>query len=262
MLLFILACLLLGAVVGVLAGLLGIGGGLIVVPALAFLLPKAGVLPQHLMPIALGTSLASIVLTGISSSWRHHQLGNVDWKIVKAMIPGGIIGAVIGAHAITLIPSAMISKVFGVLVLILALQMAWSVKIIAVHSLPSKKRLFTAGTLIGVFSSLAGIGGGSLTVPYLNWHSVSMRTAIGISAVCSMMLGVGGSLTLILSGLHEPNLPAYSLGYVYLPALFCIALTSIQTSKVGANLVSRLPVPTLKKGFAVLLILVAFNMLW
>ncbi|MGL5045310.1 MAG: TSUP family transporter, partial [Plesiomonas sp.] len=88
MLLFVIACLLLGAVVGILAGLLGIGGGLIIVPALAFLLPKAGVLPQHLMPIALGTSLASIVLTGVSSSWRHHQLGNVDWKIVKPMIPG------------------------------------------------------------------------------------------------------------------------------------------------------------------------------
>ncbi|MGL5727552.1 MAG: TSUP family transporter, partial [Plesiomonas sp.] len=110
--------------------------------------------------------------------------------------------------------------------------------------------------------SLAGIGGGSLTVPYLNWHSVPMRTAIVVSAVCGMMLGVGGSLTLILSGLHESDLPAYSLGYVYLPALLCITLTSIQTSKVGANLVSRLPVPTLKKGFAILLIFVALNMLW
>ncbi|MGL5757348.1 sulfite exporter TauE/SafE family protein [Plesiomonas sp.] len=262
MLLFAVACLFLGAVVGILAGLLGIGGGLIIVPALVFLLPKAGVLPQHLMPIALGTSLASIVLTGVSSSWRHHQLGNVDWKIVKTMIPGGIIGAVIGAHAITLIPSAMVGKVFGVLVLILALQMAWSVKAISAHPLPSGGKLFTAGSLIGIFSSLAGIGGGSLTVPYLNWHSVPMRTAIGVSAVCGMMLGIGGSLTLILSGLNQSDLPAYSLGYVYLPALCCITLTSIQTSKVGANLVSRLPVPTLKKGFAILLIFVALNMLW
>ncbi|MDA1381413.1 sulfite exporter TauE/SafE family protein [Plesiomonas shigelloides subsp. oncorhynchi] len=145
MLLFVVACLILGGVVGILAGLLGIGGGLIIVPALVGLLPLAGVLPEHLMPIALGTSLASIVLTGVSSSWRHHQLGNVDWTIVKAMVPGGIIGAVIGAHVITLIPSDMISKVFGVLVLLLALQMALSVKTRAEHPLPSKGWLFTAG---------------------------------------------------------------------------------------------------------------------
>lgn len=262
MLLFVVACLILGGVVGILAGLLGIGGGLIIVPALVGLLPLAGVLPEHLMPIALGTSLASIVLTGVSSSWRHHQLGNVDWTIVKAMVPGGIIGAVIGAHVITLIPSDMISKVFGVLVLLLALQMALSVKTRAEHPLPAKGWLFTAGGLIGIFSSLAGIGGGSLTVPYLNWHSVPMRIAIGVSAVCGMMLGVGGSLTLIVSGLHVSDLPAYSLGYVYLPALACIAVTSVQTSKVGANLVSRLPVPILKKGFAVLLVFVALKMLW
>ncbi|USD64879.1 sulfite exporter TauE/SafE family protein [Vibrio sp. SCSIO 43136] len=253
--------LLLGAFVGIMAGLLGIGGGLIVVPALVWLLPQAQVNPDIVMHLALGTSLASIILTSGSSAWNHLRLGNVDMFVVKWLLPGVIIGGAAGAFIADAIPSAYLGKVFGAIVLMLSIQMFVSIKTGKVRPMPGQAKTLVSGSAIGVISSLAGIGGGSLTVPYLNRYGVEMRRAIGSSSVCGCVLAIAGMTGFIINGANAQGLPAYSVGYVYLPALFGIAATSMLTTKLGARLATSLPTPILKKIFAVFLLFIAAKML-
>nr|WP_275113974.1 sulfite exporter TauE/SafE family protein [Psychromonas antarctica] len=250
----------LGAVVGVLAGLLGIGGGLQVVPALVFILPMTGIAPELVMHFALATSLATIILTSGSSAINHIKLGNVDLFVVKWLIPGVIIGGFLGSFIADLIPSQYLTKVFAVIVLLLALQMFSSILIVTARSMPN--RFFTAvsGIIIGSLATLAGIGGGALTVPFLNRHGIEIRKAIGTSAVCGGIIALSGMLGFIWHGTHADNLPPYSIGYVYLPALLCISGTSIFTTKYGARLASYLPSHILKRIFALFLVLISITM--
>lgn len=253
--------MLLGAFVGVMAGLLGIGGGLIVVPALLFLLPMAGIDAEISMQIALATSLASIIATSGSSALNHFKLGNVDMFVVKFLMPGVVIGGFLGANLAEWIPSQYLPKVFGVIVLLLAIQMLFSIRGISSKQMPSSGVTMIYGTGIGVVSSLAGIGGGSLSVPFLNRHGIEMRKAVGSSSVCGCMIAIAGMLGFILHGYKVESLPAYSVGYVYLPALIAIASTSMLTTRIGARLATSLPTPTLKKIFALFLMFVAGTML-
>lgn len=253
--------LILGSFVGVMAGLLGIGGGLIVVPALLILLPQAGIDAAISMNIALATSLATIIVTSGSSALNHLKLGNVDMFVIKWLMPGVVIGGFIGANIAEWIPADYLPKVFGVIVLCLALQMLLSMKIITQRSMPASGLTAFYGSLIGLVSSLAGIGGGSLTVPFLNRHGVEMRKAVGSSSVCGCVLAISGMIGFILNGYSADNLPAYSLGYVYLPALAAIASTSMLTTRVGAKLATSLPTTVLKKIFALFLMFVAGTML-
>lgn len=253
--------LILGSFVGVMAGLLGIGGGLIVVPALLILLPQAGIDAAISMNIALATSLATIIVTSGSSALNHLKLGNVDMFVIKWLMPGVVIGGFIGANIAEWIPADYLPKVFGVIVLCLALQMLLSMKIITQRSMPASGLTAFYGSLIGLVSSLAGIGGGSLTVPFLNRHGVEMRKAVGSSSVCGCVLAISGMIGFILNGYSADNLPAFSLGYVYLPALAAIASTSMLTTRVGAKLATSLPTTVLKKIFALFLMFVAGTML-
>lgn len=251
----------LGAVVGVMAGLLGIGGGLIVVPALLFLLPWAGIDPAISMQIALATSLSTIIATSGSSALNHFKLGNVDMYVVKWLMPGVVVGGFLGANVAEWIPATCLPKVFGVIVLLLAIQMLFSIRTKASKPMPGNVATVTYGTGIGVVSSLAGIGGGSLSVPFLNRHGVEMRKAVGSSSVCGCMIAISGMIGFILHGYKVESLPSYSLGYVYLPALIAIASTSMLTTRIGAKLATSLPTPTLKKIFALFLVFVAGTML-
>lgn len=253
--------MLLGAFVGVMAGLLGIGGGLIVVPALLFLLPMAGIDAEISMHIALATSLASIIATSGSSALNHFKLGNVDMFVVKWLMPGVVIGGFLGANLAEWIPSQYLPKVFGAIVLLLAIQMLFSIRGTSSKQMPSSGATMIYGTGIGVVSSLAGIGGGSLSVPFLNRHGIEMRKAVGSSSVCGCMIAIAGMLGFILHGYKVESLPAYSVGYVYLPALIAIASTSMLTTRIGARLATSLPTPTLKKIFALFLMFVAGTML-
>ncbi|OLQ89755.1 sulfite exporter TauE/SafE family protein [Vibrio panuliri] len=253
--------LLLGSFVGVMAGLLGIGGGLIVVPALVILLPKAGIDPSITMNIALATSLSTIIVTSGSSALNHLKLGNVDMFVVKWLMPGVVSGGFVGANVAEWIPTEYLPKVFGVIVLFLALQMLLSIKNGVQRSMPSNVKTIGYGAGIGVISSLAGIGGGSLSVPFLNRHGVEMRKAVGSSSVCGCVIAISGMIGFILHGYSAQNLPAYSIGYVYLPALAAIASTSMLTTRVGAKLATSLPTAALKKIFAVFLMFVAGTML-
>ncbi|NRF31920.1 sulfite exporter TauE/SafE family protein [Vibrio coralliilyticus] len=258
---FLVLLLLLGGIVGVMAGLLGIGGGLIVVPALLFLLPMAGIDPAISMQIALATSLASIIVTSGSSAFNHFKLGNVDMYVVKWLMPGVVVGGFLGANVAEWIPSQYLPKVFGVIVLCLAVQMLFSIKRKSQKNMPGNSATVAIGTGIGMVSSLAGIGGGSLSVPFLNRHGIEMRKAVGSSSVCGCFIAISGMIGFILHGYQAQSLPAYSLGYVYVPALVAIASTSMLTTRIGAKLATSLPTATLKKIFAVFLVFVAGTML-
>ena len=262
MLSFILLCLLVGAVAGFFAGLFGIGGGLLIVPVLVYLLPMVGVPESLLMSTALGTSFATIVITGFSSAQRHHKLGNVVWSAVKILAPSIMVSVFICGFFIGKLDRDISSKLFACLVVYLAVKMVLSIKHKtnkAVKPLTTQSSII-GGILIGMASSAAGIGGGGFIVPFLNSRGIDMKKAIGSSAFCGMLLGTSGMFSFMLSGWGNVAMPEYSLGYIYFPAVLCITATSFFTSKLGATATSKLPVPTLKKGFALLLITIAVDM--
>jgi uncharacterized membrane protein YfcA len=253
--------LLLGAIVGVMAGLLGIGGGLIVVPVLSMILPHAGIPPGLSMHISLATSLATIIVTSGSSVLNHLRYGNVDMFVIKWLVPGVVCGGFIGASLADWMPQSYLSKVFGVIVLMLAIQMFRSLRPHAPKPMPGAVVTSLSGAVIGIIASLAGIGGGALSVPFLNRHGVEMRKAVGSSSLCGCIIAISGMLGFIWHGASVENLPKYSLGYVYLPALLFIAVTSMFMTKLGAKLTMVLPTAMLKKIFSVFLMFVSVNML-
>ncbi|WP_373819512.1 sulfite exporter TauE/SafE family protein [Glaesserella sp.] len=255
-----LSCLALGAVAGFLAGLFGIGGGLIIVPVLVYLLPKVGVPHDLLMSMALGTSFSTIVVTTFSAAQRHNKLGNVDWSVVRYFVPSLMIAVFLAGLVVSDLPKEIMSKIFAIMVLFLATKMLLSLKP-KTHTKPlTTKSIVIAGGIIGVLSSFAGIAGGAFIVPFLNGRGVELKRAIGTSSFCGCLLGIAATISFIVSGFNNPNLPDYSIGYIYLPALLGIILSSFFTSKLGANAANVLPVPILKKAFAVMLMLIAMNM--
>ncbi len=247
----------LGGIVGVLAGLLGIGGGLIIVPSLLYLLPFFDIPTEIAMHMALATSLACVVFTSSSSAFNHIRATNFDTCVIKSLLPGVIIGGFAGSFVAEWVPTEYLPKIFGTIVLSLALQMFFSVKSGRNRTMPSRFITLGAGGIIGTISSLAGIGGGSLMVPFLSRHSVEMRKAIGSSSICGAVLALSGMLGFILHGTNSDTLPPYSVGFVYLPAFFAIASCSVLTTRWGVKLASTLPAPVLKKFFACLLLLIA-----
>lgn len=253
--------LILGAVAGFLAGLFGIGGGMIIVPALVWLLPKMGVPDNLLMSIALGTSFSTIVFTTFSAAQRHNKLGNVEWSVAKFFVPALMAAVFISGLIVSDFPKAILAKVFAVLVLYMAIKMFLSLKPKQVEPKPlTTQSMLVGGGIIGVLSSFAGIAGGAFIVPFLNSRGIELKRAIGTSSFCGCLLGAAATISFIISGWGKAELPDYSLGYVYLPALVAIAATSVFTSKIGATLANKLPVATLKKAFAVMLMLIALNM--
>ncbi|ACA32028.1 sulfite exporter TauE/SafE family protein [Histophilus somni] len=263
MLTFFLICLGVGTFAGFLAGLFGIGGGLIIVPTLVYLLPMVGVPDNLLMSTALGTSFATIVITSFSSAQRHYKLGNVVWDAVKILIPTLMLSTFVFTGIVSQLDKSLSSKLFAVLVAYMAIRMVISTKI----QIKNTKKLtplssVIGGVLIGIVSSIAGIGGGGFIVPFLNSRGVDIKKAIGSSAVCGMLLGLSGALSFMRSGWGVTEMPEYSLGYVYLPAVLGITITSFFTSKIGATTTSKLPVPTLKRYFAIMLCVIALNMLF
>lgn len=248
-----------GAVVGFLAGLLGIGGGLLIVPILTsvFGLMLGFESPVHL---AIGTSLATILITSSASVRAHHQLGNVRWDIIKTLSVGIFLGAFLGGWGSQFLDSSLLAKIFASLELLIAIYMIANIKPAPHIQLPGFAPQAAAGSLIGGLSSMVGIGGGTLTTPYLIWHNINTRQAIATSAACSLPVALTGSLGYLLGGLNAQDLPDFATGYLYWPAFFGIVITSYFTAPVGARLAHKLPVKTLKRFFGVLLILLAIKM--
>jgi uncharacterized membrane protein YfcA len=213
------------------------------------------------MLVALATSLATIILTSGSSALNHLRLGNVDMYVIKWLMPGVVVGGFVGSFIADWVPEYYLPKIFAVIVTLLAIQMLVSVKSTRSRVMPSSPVTLICGSGIGVISSLAGIGGGSLSVPFLSRYGVEMRKAVGSSSVCGCMIAISGMTGFILHGYQADGLPSYSVGYVYVPALIAIASTSMYTTKIGAKLATTLPTALLKKVFAVFLMFVAGTML-
>jgi uncharacterized membrane protein YfcA len=259
---YFLLYLLLGAFAGVMAGLLGVGGGLIIVPVLAWIYQQQGVAPDVIMHLAIGTSLATIVFTSISSVKAHHARDAVLWRVFWILTPGIIVGALFGAAIADYLPTKSLSIFFGLFELFVAIQMTLSLKPQAQRDLPGRVGMSGAGTIIGSVSSIVGIGGGTMTVPFLVWCNVNIQKAIATSAACGLPIAIAGAVGFMLTGLNAEHLPAYSLGYVNGLSLLGIVATSVLFAPLGAKLAHTLPADKLKKGFAVLLFLLAVRMLF
>jgi uncharacterized protein len=250
-----------GAVAGVLAGLLGVGGGLVIVPMLVYCLSLQHVPYEQIMHLALGTSLASIMFTSISSFMAHHRRGAVHWDIVRTITPGILVGTFLGSCVAARLSTIFLSVFFVVFLFYVALQMIVDRKPTASRQLPGRLGMCAVGNVIGAVSSFVGIGGGALSVPFMMWCNVPVHHAIGTSAAIGFPIALAGAIGYVYSGLHAPHLPHYSLGFVYVPGLAAIVCASVTTAPLGAQLAHRLPVKRLKQVFAVLLTVMGTRML-
>ncbi len=252
--------LLLGAFAGILAGLLGIGGGLIIVPALILLFEAQNIHSDIIVHLALGTSLATIAITALSSIRSHHKRGAVLWHVVRQMSPGLFFGTLAGAWLAGLLHGDWLRAIVCIFMIYVALQMIFDFRVSAHQALPGTTGMNITGTVIGILSALVGIGGGTLIVPFLNWCRQTIRDAIGTSAACGLPIALAGALGYMLVGLGRQHLPDYSTGFVYWPAFFIIVLISILTAPLGARLSHQMPVGILKKVFAGILVIAAWRM--
>ena len=246
-----------GAIAGVLAGLLGVGGGLIIVPLLAFTFAAQGFAPEHIQHMALGTSLGTIVFTAISSFMAHHRRGAVQWPVVWRIAPGIIIGTFGGTWVAAALSTVVLKGFFAAFLYYVAGQMLLDIRPQASRQIPGSGGMLAVGGGIGFVSSLVGIGGGTMSVPFLAWCNLPLRTAIGTSAAIGFPIALSGVAGYIASGWHTTGLPAHSLGFVYLPALAGVAAMSMLTAPLGARLAHRVPLAPLKRFFAVFLLAVA-----
>ena len=251
----------LGAVAGFFAGLLGVGGGAIMVPVLALMFAAQGFPNQHLMHLALGTSMATIVFTSISSLRAHHKHGAVIWPIVRNIAPGIVVGTLLGAQVAGLIPTRPLAIFFAIFIAYVAVQMILNVKPKPSRQLPGKGGMFGVGAFIGGISALVAIGGGSLSVPFMTWCNVKVHNAIGTSAAIGFPIALAGTIGYMISGYGADNLPDGAFGFIYLPALAATVVVSMLMAPVGAKVAHSLPVATVKKIFAGLLILLLAKML-
>ncbi len=255
-LLAIAAYLVIGVIAGLLAGMLGIGGGLVIVPALISILPFAGVHPDLVIKIAIGTSLATIVITSISSVRSHHKRRSVIWYLFWRLTPGIAVGAILGAWLADYMPTRYLELIFGVFAVTVAAQMFLHLKPSGNRSEPGTGGLLLTGTVIGSVSSLVGIGGGSLTVPFLTYWNTKMARAVGTSAACGLPLAFFGSIGFIASGANAANLPPLSSGYIYWPAFIGICLTSITFAPIGVRIAHKIEPEMLRRGFALFLFII------
>lgn len=250
----------LGAFAGVLAGLLGVGGGIVIVPVLTFIFTAQHLPEAHILHLALGTSLASIMFTSISSLRAHHGRGAVDWTVVRRISAGILLGTFGGSWIAAQLSTNFLKTFFVVFLYWVAAQMLLNIKPRPHRQLPGWRAMSGVGGMIGGVSSLVGIGGGTMTVPFLVWCNVAIHRAIGTSAAVGFPIALAGALGYMVNGLSVP-LPQYSLGFVYLPALLGVSAMSMLTAPIGAKLAHTLPIDKLKKIFALLLIVMGTKML-
>lgn len=257
----LLAYLVTGAFAGLMAGLLGVGGGLVIVPALAILFAGHGVTDTHVMHLAVGTSLASIVPTAVSSLLAHDRRGSVQWPVVRGLLPGIIAGGLGGAWLARQISSPGLALFFGLFEVLVAVQLWLGLRPAAHQGLPGPVGMSIAGGVIGTVSALLGIGGGTLTTPLLLWHGVDIRHAVGTSASVGLPIALAGAIGFAWGGWGVTVGRAWTTGFVYWPAVAGLILTSVPMAPVGARLAHALPRRILQRGFALFLLLVGMKML-
>jgi hypothetical protein len=257
----ILALILIGAVAGTLAGVLGIGGGAIIVPVLAVVFERQGVATGALMQAAIGTSMATIVFTAVSATLAHQRRGSIRWRMFWSMTPSIVVGALVGASIAHWLPSETLKLLFGVFLLLVAVRMAWPTLPQTNRPMPPGRWLSAVGGLIGILSSLFGIGGATMSVPFLTWCGLSAVEVVGTSAALGIPIATAGTVGYIVAGFGAADLPPLSVGYVVLPAFGGIVVASTLFAPIGAKLAHRIPPAMLRRLFAVLLVIFGLRLL-
>ncbi|MBA3995786.1 MAG: hypothetical protein C0466_01260 [Candidatus Accumulibacter sp.] len=256
------AYLALGAFAGFFAGLLGVGGGAIMVPILTSIFLAEGFPKSEVVHLALGTSMAAIIFTSISSLRAHHAHGAVLWKVVRGMTPGILFGTFGATFVAALLPTRPLTIFFACFISYVAVQMLLNIKPKPHRDLPGALGLGAVGLGIGGVSALVAIGGGSLSVPFMTWCNVKAHNAIGTSAALGLPIAVAGAIGYLVNGWGHPGLPPLTAGFIYLPALVLVTVVSTLVAPFGARLAHRLPVATLKRVFAGVLVALVVKMLW
>jgi uncharacterized membrane protein YfcA len=255
------AYLALGAFVGFFSGLLGIGGGSATVPVLAFVFAAKGFPQSHVVHLALGTGIAAILFSAAVSVRSHHLRKAVNWQVLRLMIPGTIGGTFAGALVAGHLDVKVLSVAFTALMFYFAWQMMRTHTPRPTGTLPTRAAMGGFGAMLGFISSLSATGGASIVVPFLVKRNIAIHEAIGTAAAVSWPIAAAGTAGYIVGGLHTPDMPQYSLGYVYLPALVFVVTASVLMAPLGAAIAHRTPGRTLRKAFAVLLFALATTML-
>ena len=250
-----------GSLAGMMAGLLGIGGGIVIVPVLAMVFENQGVDISVLMHVAIGTSLATIVTTSLSSIRTHHQHGAIHWDVFRVITPGIILGGVIGSLVADAIPGDKLKLIFTLFMFVVAYQMSQGMATKPHRCLPARPGMFAAGGMIGSVATLMGIGGGSMSVPFLTWCNMPVRNAVATSAAIGLPIALVGTAGYIFTGWDVAARPAWSVGFINLPAYIGIVIASTIFAPLGAKLAHRIAEKTLKRIFAVFLVIVGLKML-
>jgi uncharacterized membrane protein YfcA len=256
------ALLAIGCVVGFLAGLLGVGGAMTMIPVLTFIFTREGFPAEHVVHIAVATSLATIMFTSISSMRAHARRGAVLWHVAWGLAPGIIVGSLLGPQIVAGMSSALLAALFAAFTGVAAIQILANREPKATRELPGKAGLFGVGATIGTVSSMVGAGGAFLSVPFMIWCNVRVHNAVATSAAIGFPISAAGTLGYVVAGLRQESLPALTIGYVNLPALAGIVVASIMTAPIGARLAHRWPVKRLRRAFAFLLLAIGGYMLW
>ena len=254
--------LLLGSLTGFLAGLLGIGGGMLMVPFLSLLLESKGMPRDYILKMAVATSLATIMFTSLSSVRAHHVRGAVRWDIVRLLAPGIVIGSMLGAQIAKAMPTTLLTLLFAAFVAFSATQMLLRKERATTRELPGPAAMLGTGGAIGLLASLVGAGGAFVSVPFMTWCNVKIHTAVATSAAIGFPIALAGTLGYVIAGWSLPDMPGGTLGFVYLPALFAVSIASVATAPLGARTAHRLDITQLRRVFAMLLYLLAAYMLY
>lgn len=254
--------LLVGSAAGLLAGLFGIGGGLVIVPVLVITFGLMGISETVLTHMALATSLTTIIFTSLSSVKEHHNHGAVDWTLVRWIGSGIVMGTALGVVLLAGVAGAQLQIAIGIFALLMAAKMALDINPTAARTTPKGPGLLASGSMIGFGSAWFGIGGGSFTVPFLTWVNVPMKRAVATAAACGLPIAVTGAVSNVVTGWGLAELPEWTTGFVYWPAVLGIVLTSVPCARVGAKLAHKLDAKMLKRGFAFLLLIVGLKFLF
>jgi uncharacterized membrane protein YfcA len=249
----VVAFLVLGAIVGFLAGLLGLGGGMTMVPLLTFIFARQGFPPEHVVHVAIATATATILFTSVASMREHQRHRAILWPVVAGLAPGIIIGSLAGPQFVGGMSTAVLSAFFGVFVVVAATNILLDRKPKPTRQLPGRIGLFGVGGGIGLISSMVGAGGAFLSVPFMTACNVPMRNCVATSAALGLPIAAAGTIGFVAAGLSQPGMPPHTIGYVYVPALLAIVATSVISAPLGARAAHRWPVKSLKRAFALVL---------
>ena len=258
----VLILLAMGCFGGFSAGLLGIGGGMVLVPFMTMIFTARGFAPGLVVHMAIATSLATILFTSLSSMRAHHRHGAVLWPVVRLLTPGIVIGSLVGPWIGKQMNTAVLSLFFAVFVAFSATQMLLNKRPGGTRELPGTGGMLAAGGVVGLNSGLVGAGGGYVSIPFMTWCSIRIHNAVATSAALGFPIALAGTLANVYYGWHEPGLPPGALGFIWLPGLALIVIASMTLAPLGARLAHRLPVQKLKRIFAGIFYLLAAYMLW